>query len=107
VAQDFPESMFSGAPAVNHARAASLAWISLEQDFLESFFRGFLGSPAVIRAMLEQMPLREILILEEILGKSAHAYRRHFKKIPYENDNKIKSNLIANRLICFLESAKR
>jgi hypothetical protein len=36
------------------------------------FFRGFLGAPAVIRHTLEQIPLWEILLLEEILGKSAH-----------------------------------
>jgi hypothetical protein len=40
----------------NHARAASLHCC------------GFLGVPAVIRASLEQIPLREILLLEEILG---------------------------------------
>jgi hypothetical protein len=32
------------------------------------FFNGFLGAPAVIRATLEQIPLWEILLLEEILG---------------------------------------
>jgi hypothetical protein len=32
----------------------------------------FLGAPAVIRHTLEQIPLREILRLEEIPGKSAH-----------------------------------
>jgi hypothetical protein len=37
-----------------------------------SIFRGFFGAPAVIRATLEQIPLPEILLLEEILGKSAH-----------------------------------
>jgi hypothetical protein len=34
----------------------------------------------VIRATLEQIPLREILLLEEILGYSAHGYAP-FKKI--------------------------
>jgi hypothetical protein len=37
-----------------------------------AFFRGFLGAPVVIRHTLEQIPLREILLLEEIPGKSAH-----------------------------------
>jgi hypothetical protein len=37
-----------------------------------AFVRGFLGAPAVIRHTLEQIPLREILLLEEIPGKSAH-----------------------------------
>jgi hypothetical protein len=36
------------------------------------FFRGFLGAPVVIRHTLEQIPLREILLLEEIPGKIAH-----------------------------------
>jgi hypothetical protein len=35
-------------------------------------FQGFLGAPAVIRHTLEQIALREILLLEEIPGKSAH-----------------------------------
>jgi hypothetical protein len=34
----------------------------------EHFFRGFLVAPAVIRATVEQIHLREILLLEEILG---------------------------------------
>jgi hypothetical protein len=38
----------------------------------EVFFRGFLGAPVVIRHTLEQIPLREILLLEEIPGQSAH-----------------------------------
>jgi hypothetical protein len=33
----------------------------------EHFFRRFLGAPVVITT-LEQIPLREILLLEEILG---------------------------------------
>jgi hypothetical protein len=37
-----------------------------------AFVWGFLGDPAVIRHTLEQFPLRDILLLEEILGKSAH-----------------------------------
>jgi hypothetical protein len=39
-----------------------------------AFFRGFLGTPAVIghTLQLQQIPLREILLLEEIPGKSAH-----------------------------------
>jgi hypothetical protein len=39
-----------------------------------AIFRGFLGvsAPAVIRHTLEQFSLREILLLEEIPGKSAH-----------------------------------
>jgi hypothetical protein len=46
----------------------SLSRISLEQDFLGAFFSLILGAPAVIRATLEQIPLREILLLEEIQG---------------------------------------
>jgi hypothetical protein len=34
----------------------------------EHVFREFSGPPAVIRATLEQIPVREILLLEEILG---------------------------------------
>jgi hypothetical protein len=37
-----------------------------------AIFRGFLGAPVVIRHTLEQIALREILLLEEIPGKSAH-----------------------------------
>jgi hypothetical protein len=37
-----------------------------------AIFRGFLGAPVVIRHTLEQIALREILLLEEILGKCAH-----------------------------------
>jgi hypothetical protein len=33
-----------------------------------AFFHGFLGAPAVIRHTMEQIPLREILLLEEIPG---------------------------------------
>jgi hypothetical protein len=42
--------------------------ISLQQDFPECIFCGFLGAPAVIRDTLEQIPLWEILLLEKILG---------------------------------------
>jgi hypothetical protein len=34
----------------------------------EHFFRGYLGALVVIRDTLEQIPLREILLLKEILG---------------------------------------
>jgi hypothetical protein len=35
----------------------------------EHFFRGYLGAPAVITVEpLKQIPLQEILLLEEILG---------------------------------------
>jgi hypothetical protein len=37
-----------------------------------AIFRGFVGAPAVIRHTLEQIALCEILLLEEIPGKSAH-----------------------------------
>jgi hypothetical protein len=38
-----------------------------------AIFRRFLGgAPALIRHTLEQIALWEILLLEEILGKSAH-----------------------------------
>jgi hypothetical protein len=37
-----------------------------------AFFRGFFGAPAGIRHVLEQIALREILLLEEIQGKRAH-----------------------------------
>jgi hypothetical protein len=37
-----------------------------------AIYRGFLGASAVIRHTLEQIALWEILLLEEILGKSAH-----------------------------------
>jgi hypothetical protein len=43
--------------------------MSLEQDFPESIFsRFFRCCSRNIRAMLEQIPLQEILLLEEILG---------------------------------------
>jgi hypothetical protein len=41
-------------------------------DLGGAIFRGFLGAPAVIRHTLEQIALQEILLLEEIPGKSAH-----------------------------------
>jgi hypothetical protein len=37
-----------------------------------AIFWRFLGAPAVIRHTLEHIALREILLLEEIPGKSAH-----------------------------------
>jgi hypothetical protein len=67
---------FSGAPAgivePRYSSLTSLTRISLGQDYLGGIFRGFFGAPAVIRATLEQIPFREILLLEEIPGKSAH-----------------------------------
>jgi hypothetical protein len=44
-----------------------------------AFFRGFLGAPAVIRNTLEPIPLREILLLEEIPGKSAQGLEPFLK----------------------------
>jgi hypothetical protein len=56
----------------NHTRAASL-------HLRGEIFRGFLGAPAIIRHTLEQIALREILLLEEIPGKSAHGLAPFFK----------------------------
>jgi hypothetical protein len=50
-----------------------------------AFFRGFLGAPAEIRHTLEQIPLWEILLLEEIPGKSANGLAPFFK-VHSEND---------------------
>jgi hypothetical protein len=44
-----------------------------------AIFRGFLDAPAVIRHTLEQIALWEILLLEEIPGKSAHGLAPFFK----------------------------
>jgi hypothetical protein len=46
--------------------------LRISLDFPESIFSLFLGAPAVIGATLEQILFREILLLVEILGKSAH-----------------------------------
>jgi hypothetical protein len=43
-----------------------------------ALFRGFLGAPAVIRHSLEQIPLRKILLLEEIPGTRISAIFRKF-----------------------------
>jgi hypothetical protein len=74
LAQDFLQEHvfreFSGAPAgmrttleQPHFTYADLFRAGLPGG---AFFRGFLGAPAVIT--LEQIPLREILLLEEIPG---------------------------------------
>jgi hypothetical protein len=78
--QDYPEEHvfceFSEAPAEirttqeqPHFTYADLFRAGLPRG---AFFQGFLGAPAVIRHTLEQIPLCEILLLEEIPGKSEH-----------------------------------
>jgi hypothetical protein len=73
--QDFPKTMFfcefSGAPVVIRTTLEQphFTFLSLfRAGFPESIFCGFLGAPAVIRATPEQIPLWEIMLLEEILG---------------------------------------
>jgi hypothetical protein len=63
---------FSGAPAVIRTMLEQphFTFMDLFRAGFpgEHFFHGFVGAPAVIRATLEHIPLREILLLEEILG---------------------------------------
>jgi hypothetical protein len=74
--QDFPESMFL---QIFRSSTAVIRTMLEQPHFTctnlfragysgENFFLEFLGAPAVIRATLEQIPLREILLLEDILG---------------------------------------
>jgi hypothetical protein len=48
-----------------HFTFADTLWSRISKG---AFFRGFLGAPALIRTTLEQIRLREILLLRGILG---------------------------------------
>jgi hypothetical protein len=72
---------FSVAPVVIRTTVEqphfTFANLFLSRISLRAFVRGFLGAPAVIRATLEQIPLRQIMLLKEILAKT-HTDRLHF-----------------------------